>query len=127
MDPYVLSLERAGWAWPGGQSKNQWGQLGWHWLHTNAAQFPARPTPHDVFVMHTRLWRFITNLPCIDCRGHATKYVHDHPPPLTSGAAAFQQWAWAFHNTVNARLGKRTITFPESQRFYAAMRTGRGY
>lgn len=58
-----------------------------------------------------------TSLRCINCRGHASKYLEEHPPHRAFGfkykdreLGAFR-WVWEFHNTVNKRLGKPLIDF----------------
>jgi mitochondrial FAD-linked sulfhydryl oxidase len=110
-----MSLER--WIWPP-LAKNEWGPRGWNWLHTVACQYPAKPTSANVRMTSQRIWNFINHLPCAECRVHATEYIRGHPPTLES-TYSLQSWAWTFHNYVNRRLGKPTISYDEYQKLYS--------
>ncbi len=55
--------------------------------------------------MKIRLHQFFGALPCPDCRGEAALYIRAYPPVLDS-SEELQRWCFAFHNAVNARLGK---------------------
>lgn len=105
------------WRWPN-VSKKQWGPPGWRWLHTTAINYPRAPTRADAQATFRRVWDFVSNLPCEECRRHATHYVTSNPPNLAS-SDAFQEWAWRFHNAANARLGKPLVSFEEYRRLYA--------
>jgi len=96
------------WAWAA-ESKNKWGPKGWRWLHLVAIRYPLAPTRADAMVAFIRLWNFLTNLPCSECREHAIVYFSRHPPDLSNGEA-FQTWAWRFHNSVNSRLRKPLVS-----------------
>ena len=98
--------------------KTEWGPRAWHWLHSQAINYPAHPSKTDQTTMFARFWSFIQTLPCADCRVHATKYASDYPPDF-SNSSGFQTWAWRFHNTVNRRLGKDLMTAEEYREAYA--------
>ena len=97
--------------------KSLWGPLAWHWLHTQAINFPASPTKLDQVAMFARFWSFVQTLPCPECRAHATAYAREFPPDF-SGSAGFQTWVWLFHNAVNYRLGKKYFTAEAYQETY---------
>ena len=99
-------------------TKDQWGPRGWDWLHTTAIGYAHEPTDLEKRAMFYRIWNFVSHLPCAECRGHATRYVAAAPPDL-GDTYALQAWAWKFHNAVNARLGKRLVSYEEYQRLYA--------
>jgi len=65
-----------------------------------------------------RLRNFVMNLPCAECRAHASAYVSQNPPDLSS-TDTFQVWGWQFHNHVNHRLGSVCIPFEAYRRLYA--------
>ncbi len=114
MDPRLSSLS---WLAPGGPPpgevpKSVWGPEGWDWVHSQAICFPAEPALAERLLMQRRFWAFILLLPCPECRAHATEYARAHPPDLR-GSAAFQTWAWRFHNAVNYRLGKPLMSAAE--------------
>jgi len=105
------------WVWPR-VSKGTWGPEGWYWLHVTAIQYPRDPVLADARRAFRRVWDFVTSLPCAECREHAAGHVVRSPPNLAS-SEAFQVWAWRFHNVVNARLGKRLVSYEEYRRLYA--------
>ncbi len=115
--PHDMSLEQKGWVWPA-MPKQEWGPQGWHWIHALAINYPPlSPTATDARAAFWRIWNFVTHLPCEECRMHATQYVLQNPPRLTT-SRAFQAWVWRFHNDVNRRLGKRHIPYEEYLRLY---------
>ncbi len=70
-------------------TKSVWGPLAWHWLHTQAIDYPARPTKVEQMAMLGRFWAFVQTLPCPECRAHATQYAREYPPDFT-GTERFQ-------------------------------------
>lgn len=52
-----------------------------------------------------------TIVPCPECRDHIIKYRREHPLPRM--ASDYGRWIWAFHEAVNARLGKPSIGWSE--------------
>lgn len=105
------------WAWPP-VPKGTWGPQGWNWAHNLAISYPANPSLADARVAHLRLMNFISNLPCAECRYHATCYVANNPPALAS-SLTFQSWFWRFHNAVNLRLGKPFYSYDRYLEDYA--------
>lgn len=61
------------------------------------------------------------NFPCSICRPHFKQYLLDNPP---EGAIDINAYMWKFHNDVNIRLGKPTITFEQYAEMYL---TEKGY
>lgn len=61
-------------------------------------------------------------LPCIDCRKHCTEYILENPIEKwfyyndedTGEPIGCFYWAWRFHNTVNARLGKNPMSWEDA-------------
>lgn len=114
----AANLEQKGWAWPAALPKSSWGPRAWYWLHVTAINYPPSPTPVDARIAESRIWGFVTHLPCASCRDHATQFVRQRPPSLES-TYALQAWVWRFHNAVNLRLGKPLIPYEEYLRLYA--------
>ena len=52
-------------------------------------------------------------LPCGGCSAHAVQYVESHPVIATS-RTAFIQYVVDFHNAINIRLNKATMTVKEA-------------
>lgn len=113
-----LKYEKNGWKWKN-VPKNTWGPIGWHWLHMIAIAYPVSPTNIEKELTNRRLWRFINNLPCSQCRSHATQYVLHNLPNLNS-SKDFQIWVWNFHNEVNLRIRKPLVSFQQYLRNYSA-------
>ena len=68
--------------------------------------------------LHTKLqpdrpWldAFLARIPCGDCKVHAYEWVAANAPEF---GVAWESWVTAFHNSVNARLGKDTFTVAEA-------------
>ena len=105
------------WAWGAGQTKKQWGPRAWKWLHLMTISYPQEPTEKDAQIAEARIQNFVANLPCPECRQHASEYLKENPPDFSS-SSALQAWAWRFHNAVNARLGHQTFSFAAYSRLY---------
>lgn len=104
--------------WPADMDKNTWGPRAWAWLHNLAINYPQRPGMAEMRIAYGRVVNFVTHLPCLECRTHATAYVLRVPPDL-SGSEAFQRWAWAYHNAVNRMLRRPSLSFEKYQQLYA--------
>jgi hypothetical protein len=111
-------LARGGPRKPKPVPKSEWGPRGWHWLHTEAVDYPASPSKTDRLAAFARVWSFLRTLPCPECRVHATNYAREYPPDF-SGSAGYQTWAWRFHNAANYRLGKPLMPAEEYRTAYA--------
>lgn len=101
-----------------GWSKGRWGPVAWRYIHVLAIRYPARPTRQDRCSALGALIECVQRLPCFECRAHADAYLRAAPPGLES-SAQFQAWAWRFHNSVNARLGKPHFSAAEYVARYA--------
>lgn len=106
-----------GWVWPD-RPKSWWGPRGWNWLHVLAINLPEDPTPAEARAAVERIRLFIRDLPCHECASHAGAYARRFPPDASS-SGALQAWAWNFHNAVNSRLKKPTLSFPDYLDLYA--------
>jgi len=97
--------------------KDKWGPRAWRALHVTAVDYAAQPTRAEKAAAYSWLWRFARALPCGECRAHATAYIGQYPPDL-AGSRELQNWAWRFHNAVNARLKKPLMTAEEYANTY---------
>lgn len=91
----------------------------WEFIQRACMQFPEKPTDEQRKSKRQLLRRVIEDLPCTSCRTHASAYWEHTPPDLRSQRTLFT-WAWAFHNTVNARLNKEPVHFDEALRLTAS-------
>ena len=85
--------------------KNVWGPPAWAKLHAIASRYSTTTDLEGARQTFRAIWATVRELPCAECRAHATQYILATPPDLSS-RTALMAWTWAFHNTVNARLGK---------------------
>lgn len=79
------------------------------WAQLHIRYLRADPTLWYPVAERVNLTVFTLNVPCGECRTHWVRYMNDHPPDLSSPAAAFA-WSVRAHNAVNARLGRDGYT-----------------
>ncbi len=115
--PVAQEEARDQWTWPAAPIA-EWGPRGWRWLHVTAINYAQHPSMAEGRIVFRRIWNFIANLPCADCRAHGLLYVIRNPPDL-SNSDALQKWMCAFHNAVNVRLHKPVVPFEEYRGAYA--------
>jgi hypothetical protein len=104
------------WNWPN-ISKDEWGPIAWNWLHLTSISYSNKPTIDDAKLMFKRIWNFAKNIPCMECRMHAIRYIVLKPPSLQSNIN-LQLWAFNFHNDVNVRINKPLMAFKNYQNKY---------
>tara|TARA_Y100000310_G_scaffold332725_1_gene408842 strand:+ start:841 stop:1182 length:342 start_codon:yes stop_codon:yes gene_type:complete len=87
-----------------------------YWAAMHIDSFNAKSFEQKIVAANT-IARLITTFPCFKCRKHATEYASQHPliHPINDGdQLSLFRWVWTFHNFVNARLGKQTVSFEEA-------------
>lgn len=92
-----------------GRDPRSWGQYYWFVWHTDAGNYPTRPTPENVAETRAFVKLFLSRLPCPNCRREAA-LLYATNPLLDSDLEspdAYSRYVWAFHDAVNARLEKR--------------------
>ena len=104
------------WNWPN-VSKDDWGPIGWNWIHLMSIEYKINPIIEDAKLTYKRIWNFIKNIPCVECRTHATRYMILNPPNLHSNIS-LQIWSFNFHNSVNKRIKKQIMSFKDYQKKY---------
>ena len=98
-------------------SKDVWGPIEWKKGHKMAINFPNNPKNSDVTRTMQKIWKWIEELKCRECRNHALYYVLNNTPDLRD-SESFQRWMFKFHNNVNKRLRKREISYREYKYIY---------
>lgn len=83
----------------------QLGRATWTFLHTTAAYYPERPTPHQRANMLNLLHSLSVLYPCSHCASHLGEEMKTKPPDV-SGRLGLSRWLCERHNDVNERLGK---------------------
>lgn len=90
-----------------------WGSDLWKCLHIIAYTYPENPPLIRQDSMNELLSGVSMNLPCPGCSIHAVEYITSNPPNVKS-REGLKKWMCDFHNSVNVRLGKRSLTYEES-------------
>jgi len=101
MDKYFDKNER-GWCFPS-----------WIVLHAVVDAYPKKPNEVDKKLMEQLFQSLSYQLPCDTCNEHFREELTKYPIQLQS-QQALNYWLIDFHNRVNARLGKRVLTYPEA-------------
>lgn len=88
----------------------------WFMLHLQAAH---ATTPQEKQCFLTTVKTLADHFPCHDCRKHFNDYLRSNPPEnyLNKDKGLFL-WTWEFHDAVNKRLGKQSMTFDEAWKQY---------
>jgi hypothetical protein len=90
-----------------------WGPPFWDTIHLIAYIYPENPTIERQNSMTALLLNLSPNLPCHDCGTHSTVYMKEFPPAVES-RDMLKKWAVDFHNEVNKRTGKTSLTYEEA-------------
>jgi hypothetical protein len=104
-------------------SKDTWGPATWTLFHTlaekvNDADFNA--VKGDLFSF---IKRICFNLPCPDCASHATQIISKVNADNFANKQQLKMFLLNFHNSVNARTGKRPFTVEELNSKYIRANT----
>ncbi|KAH7908989.1 ERV/ALR sulfhydryl oxidase domain-containing protein [Hygrophoropsis aurantiaca] len=86
----------------------QLGQATWAFLHSAAAYYPERPTPHQRANMLNLLHALPVLYPCSHCASDFGEKIKQHPPDV-SGQRPLSRWLCERHNEVNEKLGKESF------------------
>lgn len=94
-----------------------WGPAAWTFLH--AMSFKYTPTIDDKANMRIFLKSFARALPCEKCRLHFVEYIDTRlEEEHLRDRESLARFLVAAHNDVNARLGKRQLTYYEVKKMY---------
>ena len=86
----------------------------WYTLQTQAKS-AMTDIEKTIFIKNFR--KLIEEFPCLDCRGHAIKYIQANPPEdfwtvIYDGKdVGLSKYISMFHNSVNQRLGKPILSW----------------
>lgn len=93
---------------------NWWGPIFWKALHSTAASAPEIISSEKEKEYRQYLDTFHIGLPCqSSCPKHYKAYLQSNPPQLCCKFHFFR-WTVDFHNSVNERTGKQTITLDKA-------------
>jgi|UniRef100_A0A6C0DN64 hypothetical protein len=91
-------------------SPEVWGPVLWTILHSIAYTQEKQKTLLLQDAHYQYVWmieHLETCIPCEECRQHTIEYRKKHPYRGVSPI----RWIWEFHNAVNERLGKESVSF----------------
>ena len=101
---------------------NFWGPSFWLSLHNGADKYPINASK----LVKERMKGFILGipymLPCTKCFIHASDYIEskkDNMDEICNGRYNLFKFFYEFHNTINIRLGKKTISLEEAFNIYS--------
>jgi hypothetical protein len=85
--------------------KSEWGHVVWDHLHLRSMCWKEKAYDFEIHEELLYLQAVFANLPCEECRKHATEHFRTYPPALKT-REAYIAWVYDFHNTVNLRLSR---------------------
>lgn len=100
----------------------EWGNATWYLFHALSYKLKQSEDNHapELFAMFRRI---CDNLPCPDCREHATKIMARQQ--TVRSKAELEKFMWNFHNNVNRQTKKSQMSFEEYKSLYAKANTRR--
>lgn len=104
-------------------SKDIWGPATWTLFHTLAEKVKDADFNELKTYMFIYIKRICGNLPCPDCAAHATQFISKFNPDQFASKQNFKIFLLNFHNSVNARIGKRPFTVEELNTKYVRANT----
>lgn len=105
----------------------------WLSIHDKAIEADDTVKTRD-FLRHITITS--RRLRCDKCKHHCQDYIKKNPPELEFGKTYYVNdkvqcsgmfyWSWKFHNAVNKRLYKPTISLEEAYTLYTNVECGKG-
>lgn len=89
-----------------------WGPKMWFMIHTIAKTYPCNPSNEKKVATRDFFESLEHVLPCKMCRTNYRDYIRAHPPALSS-KRSLTRWTWNLHDSVNQRLGKKSIPYDD--------------
>lgn len=97
--------------------QSAWGPNAWKFLHAVSFAYASSPTPEEERLYRSFVHKFVSVLPCEECRAHGLKYLEKHPPD-TGSKESFSRWCVSFHNHVNKTTGKPYLSYEKVKKAY---------
>jgi hypothetical protein len=103
-------------------SPKVWGPAKWLDFHISSLNYPENPSPIVRSMTKDRILAIPYELPCSECRKHASSYIDskkDKLDKIVSSNENLFRFYVDFHNQVNYRHGKREWTYEEAKQAYS--------
>ncbi len=99
-------------------SKSVWGPATWQLLHSMVLKINDTIDSSQLNELKTLIFNIASNLPCPYCTQHALSYLKTNHFSLIDNIFALRVFMHKFHNDVNIRLKKPTMTYEDHLQFY---------
>ncbi len=94
-------------------SKSVWGPATWQLLHSMVLKINDDINQIQLKELKTIIINIATNLPCPYCTQHALSYLKTNHIDLIDNIFALRIFIHKFHNDVNIRLKKTTMSYED--------------
>lgn len=97
-------------------SPNKWGPIFWETFHLSTAGYPENPTNEHINSYREFYISFMKILPCNRCSKEAQEMINANIFDLNKGLQSRSNllyWGYEFHDAVNKKLNKQSISFNE--------------
>lgn len=98
-----------------------WGRPFWFSLHSSAAHYPVKASNMVRDLMVGRLLALPIEIPCAKCRPHASAFIEANKhrlPDICSGRDKLFNFYVDFHNKVNQRYDKPTMSYEDARKIW---------
>lgn len=100
-------------------SPKVFGPPAWNFLHTLSLNYPINPDNNTRLGCISFIQGLAWLLPCKYCSQHARDFVSGVDlQGVSSSRDKLFEFFWNFHNSVNTRLGKRTMSLDDAKKMY---------
>ena len=103
-------------------SPNTWGPIFWETFHLSTAGYPENPTREHIDSYREFYISFMKILPCNRCSKDAQELINKNINYLNKGLQSrsnLLRWGYEFHDAVNKKLDKPSISFNEFNERYS--------
>jgi hypothetical protein len=102
-------------------SKSVWGPATWQLLHSMVLKINDNVNQSQIKELKMMIINIASNLPCPYCTQHALNYLKTNHFDLIDNIFTIRMFMHKFHNDVNIRLKKPTMTYEEHIILYNRM------
>ena len=98
-----------------------WGPKLWYSIHNAAAAYPNDPSPAWKYRMKQFILGLPVVIPCEKCFASASAYIISIQPKLDEIVSSNENlvvFFWQFHNDVNIKLNKPTLSLSAIKKLY---------
>jgi len=96
-----------------------WGPSYWDFLHTSIFQYPETPTNGVKKIYYNMITNFGVFLPGEKTHSFYNDLLNTYPvTPYLDNKSSLIKWGWFFHNKVNEKLNKKTISMEDFYKQY---------